>query len=199
MEDGKKGVKMKNKTLWIILGVIALFIIGGISWYVGTYNKLIIIDEEINEKWAQVENVMQRRYDLIPNLVSTVQGYAKHEKEIFENIAASRAKLSGASSPQDKMQAARGMEGALSRLLVVVENYPTLKANENFTKLMDELAGSENRLTVERQRYNQSIKEYNVTIRKFPASIIANQLGYEKKEMFQMDEKAKEAPKVSFN
>ncbi|MDD4527279.1 MAG: LemA family protein [Candidatus Margulisbacteria bacterium] len=190
---------MNNKKLWITLGVIALFIIGSISWYIGTYNKLITMDESVNEKWAQVENVMQRRYDLIPNLINTVKGYAKHEKEIFENIAESRAKLAGASSAKDKMQAAQGIEGALSRLLVVVENYPNLKANENFTKLMDELAGSENRLTVERQRYNLSIKGYNIAIRKFPTSIVANQLGYEKKDMFQMEEKAKEAPKVNFN
>ncbi|MEI7942064.1 MAG: LemA family protein [Candidatus Riflemargulisbacteria bacterium] len=190
---------MKNKNLLIALGVIVLVVFLSINWYIGIYNKLITMDVNVTEKWAQVENQMQRRYDLIPNLINTVKGYAKHEKEVFENIAASRAKLAGAGSVKDKMSAAQGMEGALSRLLMVVENYPDLKANANFTRLMDELAGAENRLTVERQRYNQAVKEYNLTIRKFPSSIIANQLGYEKKDMFQMATEAKTAPKVNFN
>ncbi len=190
---------MKNAKLWIILGVIGLFILGTLGWYIGTYNKLMTLDVNVTEKWAQVENVMQRRYDLIPNLVNTVQGYAKHEKEVFENIAASRAKLAGAGTVQDKMQAAQGIEGALSRLLMVVENYPDLKANANFTKLMDELAGSENRVSQERMKYNAAVKNYNLAIRKFPSSIVANNIGYEKKEMFQMNEAAREVPKVSFN
>lgn len=190
--------RKQMKVVLPIIGVILFVIFISINWYIGTYNKLITMDVNVTEKWAQVENQMQRRYDLIPNLINTVKGYAKHEKEVFENIAASRAKLAGAGSVKDKMQAAQGMEGALSRLLMVVENYPDLKANANFTRLMDELAGAENRLTVERQRYNQAIKEYNLTIRKFPSSIIANQLGYEKKDMFQMAEEAKTAPKVNF-
>lgn len=191
----RKEIKVAFPTVVAIIFIIFF----SINWYVGTYNKLINLDEGMNEKWAQVENVMQRRYDLIPNLVSTVQGYAEHEKEVFENIAASRAKLAGASSVQDKIQAAQGMEGALSRLLMVVENYPDLKANNNFTRLMDELAGAENRLTVERQRYNQSVREYNIIIRRFPSRMVAEQLGYEKKDMFQMNEAAKETPKVNFN
>jgi LemA protein len=190
--------RKQMKVVLPIVGVILFVIFLSINWYIGTYNKLITMDVNVTEKWAQVENQMQRRYDLIPNLINTVKGYAKHEKEVFENIAASRAKLAGAGSVKDKMQAAQGMEGALSRLLMVVENYPDLKANANFTRLMDELAGAENRLTVERQRYNQAIKEYNLTIRKFPSSIIANQLGYEKKDMFQMAAEAKTAPKVNF-
>jgi LemA protein len=190
--------RKQMKVVLPIIGVILFVIFLSISWYISTYNKLITMDVNVTEKWAQVENQMQRRYDLIPNLINTVKGYAKHEKEVFENIAASRAKLAGAGSVKDKMQAAQGMEGALSRLLMVVENYPDLKANANFTRLMDELAGAENRLTVERQRYNQAIKEYNLTIRKFPSSIIANQLGYEKKDMFQMAAEAKTAPKVNF-
>ncbi len=189
---------MKNKKLLITLGVIALIILSSIFWYVGTFNKLITMDETLNESWAQVENVMQRRYDLMPNLINTVKGYAKHEKELFENIAESRSKLAGAGNAQSKMKAANGLEGSLSRLLVVVERYPDLKANANFIRLMDELAGSENRLTVERQRYNKAVKNFNITIRRFPSSIIANNLGYEKKDMFQMNEKAKEVPQVNF-
>jgi LemA protein len=189
---------MKNKNFWIALGVVVLVIAFSISWYVGAYNKLMTMDENLNERWAQVENVMQRRYDLIPNLVNTVKGYARHEKEVFENIAEARGRLAGAGTVEDKMQAARGMEGALSRLLMVVENYPDLKANTNFVRLMDELAGAENRLAVERQRFNQAVRDYNLAIRRFPSSIVANRIGFERKEMFQMEERARELPQVNF-
>jgi LemA protein len=190
---------MKNKKLLIILAIIVGLTFLSVSVYINMYNKIMTMDENINERWAQVENVMQRRYDLIPNLVNTVKGYASHEKEIFQNIAEARGRLAGAGNIDNKIEAARGMEGALSRLLMVVENYPDLKANANFTRLMDELAGSENRLTVERQRFNIAIRDYNLTIRKFPSSIVANRLGFERKEMFQMEERAREVPQVNFN
>lgn len=189
---------MKNKTLWIVLGVIlALLLMSGL-YYMNTYNSLVLLDESVEAQWAQVENQMQRRYDLLPNLVNTVKGYAAHEKQIFENIAESRSKLAGARTPADKMAASQGLEGALSRLLVVVERYPNLKANQNFARLMDELAGTENRMSQERRRYNEIVKQFNITIRSFPKSMIATRLGFEKKDLFQVETAAREVPKVDF-
>lgn len=181
-----------------IVGAIAVVFISMFLWYMGTRNSLVVLDENINTQWAQVENQLQRRYDLIPNLVGTVKGYAKHEKDVFTNIADARAKLAGAKTVNDKIAASNGMEGALSRLLMVVENYPNLKANENFTRLMDELAGAENRLSVERMRFNDTIRAYNIKIRTFPVSIVANKMGFVKKMLFQVKEEAKATPQVNF-
>lgn len=191
---------MKNGwKIFLVVVMVVLFVLFSIAgWFIGVRNNLIGMDEGIKAKWAQVENQMQRRYDLIPNLVNTVKGYAAHEKEIFTQIAEARSKLAGATSVGDKIKASNSMEGALSRLLMVVENYPNLKANENFTRLMDELAGSENRMAVARKFYNESVQEYNQTIRMFPASIVAKLSNFAKATYFQVEEAAKQAPKVNF-
>jgi len=189
---------MTNKKVWgVLLGILAALVLIGFS-YIGMKNKLVIMDEGINGAWAQVENQLQRRYDLIPNLVETVKGYAAHEKSIFENIANARAKLAGARSIDEKMSASREMESALSRLLVVVENYPNLKADHTFTRLMDNLEGTENRISVERRRYNESVREYNQTIRKIPYNIVASFGDFQKKEYFEVEEKVKAVPQVKF-
>lgn len=190
---------MKNKlVLSIIGGIVGIVAIAGVC-IGGTYNSLLTAEENVNGQFANVDTVLQRRYDLIPNLVNTVKGYMNHEEEIFTEIANARAKLSGATSIDDKVEASNEMEGALSRLLVVVENYPTLKANENVTALMDELAGTENRISVERSRYNELVKKYNTKIRKFPKNIIANMFDFEQKSYFEATEEASNAPVVNFD
>lgn len=165
----------------------------------GSYNKIVTLHEGIDGSWAQVETVLQRRYDLIPNLVNTVKGYAKHETELLENVTRLRSQWAGAGTRQEKVQAASQLEGFLGRLMVVVERYPDLKANRNFLALQDELAGTENRVAVERRRYNQAVQGYNTTIRRFPGVFIANMAGFEKSDAyFKADEAAQEAPKVEF-
>lgn len=190
-----------KKVLWIVLGVIG--VIAGVAiatmlWYFSVKNSLVVLDEGIQTQWAQVENQLQRRYDLIPNLVNTAKAYAGHEKSVFLGIAESRSKLAGAKTIDEKVAASNRLESALSRLLMVVENYPQLKANENFTRLMDELAGAENRLSVERMRYNEAIKAYNIRIRTFPVSIFAQGMGFTKKALFTVEERTKAVPQVSF-
>lgn len=189
-----------NRGLIIALSaVVIIFIIGGSL--IGSYNKLQNLDETVNSNWAQVENQLQRRSDLIPNLVNTVKGYASHEKSIFTDIAEARAKLSGAVQSKDVKgvnQANAQFNGALSRLLAIAENYPNLKANENFIALQDEIAGTENRLAVARKDYNDSVKVINATIRTFPMSIIAGISGIKSREYFQVEESKKEVPKVNF-
>jgi LemA protein len=179
----------------LIIGV-AVFALG--SWYIGTRNSLVQADEEINSAWAEIDNQLQRRSDLIPNLVSTVKGYASHEEEVFTNIANARSKLAGASTVAEKAEGYNQMEGALSRLLVIAENYPQLKANENFTRLQDELAGTENRIAVARKRYNDRVKLFNTRIRMFPGSMIAGSMGFEQRDYFEIDEAARNAPQVDF-
>ncbi len=189
---------MKNKGL-VIISIVMIFILILIATYVTNYNKLVTLNESIDSSWAQVENQYQRRFDLIPNLVNTVKGYAKHETEIFTQIAEARAKLSGARTTIEKVRATNELEGALARLLAIVENYPNLKANENFIRLQDELSGTENRITVERQRYNEVVRMYNIMIRRFPSNIIASMSGFEKKDIyFKSKEAAKTTPKVEF-
>lgn len=156
------------------------------------------MEEDISGNWAQVENQLQRRYDLIPNLVNTVKGYAAQEKEIFTNIAEARSKLAGSGSQKETIAASGQMESALSRLLVVVENYPNLKSDANFRQLQDELAGSENRLSTERRRFNESVKVYNRSIRLFPKSLVAGLFGFDKKDYFEIDQGARNVPKVEF-
>jgi len=187
---------MKNIGIALVIVLVAIIALGG--WFFGVRNNLIGMDENIQAQWAQVENQMQRRYDLIPNLVNTVKGYARHEKEIFTQIAEARAKLAGASSVRDKVKASNALESVLGRLLMIVERYPNLKASANFTRLMDELAGTENRLAVARRYYNEAVKIYNRTIRMFPASIVATLSGFEKADYFQIEEKVKTVPMVKF-
>jgi LemA protein len=190
---------MKSKAVWISLGaaLVLLVMAGGCS--VTGYNKMVGYHEAIPEAWAQVENVLQRRYDLIPNLVATVKGYAKHEADVLTEVTRLRSQWGEARTPADKMQASQGLESALARLMLVTERYPELKANENFTRLQDELAGTENRIAVERKRYNEVIREYNVVVRRFPNNVLASIFGFEKSDAyFNADAGAKSAPKVSF-
>jgi LemA protein len=163
-----------------------------------SYNKFVNLEEDVDLAYAQVENQLQRRLDLIPNLVSTVKGFASHEKEIISDIADSRARLAGAKGPEEQAVANTELSGALSRLLVVVENYPDLKANENFTKLMDELAGTENRLGVARKDYNDVVANYNRQVKRFPGKIVASIFGHDEKEYFKADAAANEVPNVDF-
>jgi len=186
--------KKTNYWLWGILGVLAISFVFVFS----TKNRLVTLNESIDASWAQVENQLQRRYDLIPNLVNTVKGYAGHEKEIFENIAAARSRLAGANSVSEKIEASSQMESAISRLLVVVENYPNLKAAQQFTQLMDELAGAENRISVERMRYNENIKIYNQTILYFPGNYVAKFFNYAARPYFKVEETAKQTTVVDF-
>ncbi len=191
---------MKNTGL-IILGVLILAIIAIAGFFIGTYNKLQVMDENVTASWSQVENQLKRRNDLIPNLVSTVKGYAKHENEIFTNIANARAKLSGAMNSNDVkavQQSSNELNSALSRLLLVVENYPNLKADKAFTGLQDELAGTENRLAVARRDYNESVKTINTIIRTFPTSLVAAVSGIKSRDYFEITEQEKQTPKVEF-
>jgi LemA protein len=164
-----------------------------------SYNKFVGQEEAIKAQWAQVENQLQRRNDLIPNLVETVKGYASHEEGVYKDIADSRAKLLAAKSPEETIQAANQQTSALGRLLAVVENYPNLKANEQFNRLMDELSGTENRIAVERMRYNQRVQEYDTARRQFPANITAKMFGFKEYPFFQAPPEAKQVPKVNFS
>ncbi len=196
--------------------LIALLVLGGVValvafWFVGVRNQLVTLDERVKESWSQVENVYQRRLDLIPNLVSTVKGYASHERETLEAVVQARAQATQVGSstmksalddPQafEKFQAAQGaLSSALSRLLVVVERYPDLKANQSFLELQSQLEGTENRITVERRRFNEVAREYNTAIRRFPASLVASMSGFTAKPYFQAEAGANQAPKVDFS
>jgi LemA protein len=163
-----------------------------------SYNRFTAQEEAIKAQWGQVENQLQRRNDLIPNLVETVKGYAAHEKEVFQAVADSRARMAGAESPQQRIEAANQQTSALARLLAVVENYPQLKADAQFTRLMDELAGTENRLAVERMRYNERIQEYNTLRRRFPSNVTAKMFGFEEYPYYQAPPEAKQLPRVNF-
>ena len=187
-----------QKTLLIVVGIIILIIAIPFMYLKGTYNSLVTMDESVKVAWAQVENQLQRRYDLIPNYVETVKGYAAHEKEVFVKVTEARSRVAGAGNISDKIQANNSLSSALSRLLVVVERYPELKANTNFIRLQDELAGTENRLAVERRRYNETVKAYNIKIRRFPTNIFAGMFGFEKATFFEVPKERQEAPKVKF-
>ncbi len=187
---------------------ILIVIIGAILWGVGVYNKLVTLDEKVMQQWSQVENQYQRRADLIPNLVETVKGVAKFEKETYTAVTEARAKVNQIkltpemlSDPNafQKFQAAQdGLSSALSRLLVTVERYPELKANENFLQLQAQLEGTENRIAVERRKFNKVVQEYNTTIRRFPANFIANMTGFREKQYFKSVEGSEKPPKVQF-
>ncbi|TYB31084.1 MAG: LemA family protein [Candidatus Mcinerneyibacterium aminivorans] len=183
----------------IIAGIIILFGAIFIGNLISGYNQMVRMNEQIENQWSSVENQYQRRMDLIPNLVNSVKGYVEHEREVFTNIAEARSKYAGASSKEGKMKAANQLEGALSRLMVIVERYPNLKASQNFTQLMDELAGTENRVAVARRRYNESVRQYNAYIKQFPQKIIASIFNFEKAEYFEAEEGAEKAPEVDFS
>ena len=184
------------KKILIVLGVIAVVI--AVS-FAGIYNSIVTKNESITAKWAQVENQLQRRNDLIPNLVNSVKGYAAHEKTVFEGVTKARSQGASAGTVDDKMKAATGMDGALGRLIAVAENYPQLKADGTFLKLMDELSGTENRIAVERMRYNESVMDFNITVRRFPGNIIAGIFGYKPaSQYFKAEEKASAVPEVIF-
>ncbi len=187
------------KAVLIVLAVIAVIAIGVIVWGVGEYNKVIAMDEQVKSQWAQVDNQLKRRYDLIPNLVETVKGYAKQEREIFEHIADARTKYFQAPTPQGKIQASQQLEGVLSRLLLLQETYPQLKSNENFLKLHDDLAGTENRIAVERMRYNDDVKALNTYRRTVMGRIFASLAGVGEAPYYEIKPEEKEAPKVKFD
>ena len=181
----------------VVLLVIAL-LIGG--WFVSRRNQMAIKREAVNAAWAQVDVVLQRRADLIPNLVETVKGFAQHETEVFDDIAKAREGYMNATTPADKIAANSQLEASLAKVLVLTENYPQLKSNENFLRLQDELAGTENRIAVERRRYNESVQDYNTYISLFPNSFIASMSGFTRNDAyFKTEPGAREVPKVNFS
>ncbi len=202
---------MKSKTLLIVLSVVVvLLIVAGITltWGVGIYNSLVAFDEQVKQAWSQVENQYQRRLDLIPNLVETVKGYAAQEREIFEKVAEARSRVGQFTVTSDiltnpdafqKFQQAQDQLGsALTRLLAVAENYPNLKSNENFLTLQAQLEGTENRIAVERKRFNEAVQNFNTKIRRFPASIVAGVTGFSQKDYFHGQPGAEQTPRVKF-
>ncbi len=197
----------KNKALWITLAVIVVLLFAGYSWVKGTYNTMVTEDEGVKTAWSQVENQYQRRMDLIPNLVNTVKGYATHEKETLEGVVSARAEATKTTidpsnlteESMKKFQAAQGeLSSALSRLMVVLERYPDLKANQNFSELQAQLEGTENRISVERKRFNETAQSYNTYIRSFPTNILAGMFGFQPKAYFSAESGAEKAPKVEF-
>ncbi len=187
-----------QKTLLVVAGILILIVAVSFLYLKGTYNQLVTMDEQVKAAWAQVENQLQRRYDLIPNYVETVKGYASHEREVLIQVTEARSKVAGASGVEEKIQANNQLTSALSRLMVVVERYPQLKANQNFIRLQDELAGTENRIAVERRRYNEAVRAFNTEVRQFPTNLAAGLFGFEKAEFYEVPEEAKVAPQVKF-
>jgi LemA protein len=179
-------------------GVVALLLAMAVGLSGCSYNRFVGQEEAIKAQWAQVENQLQRRNDLIPNLVESVKGVTQQEKDVFGQIADSRAKLAGAQTPEQRMQAANEQSQALARLLVVVENYPQLRSSESFNRLMDELSGTENRLATERMRYNERVQEYNVSRRSFPSNLTAGIFGFKEYQLFNAPPEAERVPKVNF-
>jgi LemA protein len=184
----------------VLLGIVVLAGVVMASSYFQMRNQLVTQKETIRATWSQVDNVIQRRADLIPNLVNTVKGYAAHEQKVFSDIASARAQLAGARTPQERIAANSQVESALARLLVVVENYPNLKADQQFLRLQDELAGTENRISVERKRYNDAVQAYNTNIQLFPNSLVASISGFQREDAyFKAEASAREVPKVDFS
>ncbi len=186
------------KAVLIFLAVILVVAMGIVLYGIGQYNRVIAMDEQVKSQWAQVENQLKRRYDLIPNLVETVKGYAKHERELFENIANARTKYFQAATVKDKIQASQQLEGVLSRLLLLQEAFPQLKANESFLKLMDSLEGTENRIAVERKRYNDDVRTLNTYRRTVFGRFFASLAGVNEAQYYEVPQAEKEAPKVKF-
>ena len=191
---------MKNWTK-VLIGIGAVVLLA-VFWFFGTRNSLVSLKEDVEMQQSQIETTLQRRSDLIPNLVATVKGYANHEEEVFTEIADARSKLAGSIESGDMKsisEANNALDSALGRLLAISENYPELKASEQFIALQDELAGTENRISVARQHYNEKVNTYNTEVQKFPTSIVAGMSGYYPLQYFEADEAAKEVPKVDFN
>lgn len=186
---------MKNKGIWIALIIVVVLIFMGI----GSYNGFVTQEENVTNKMSQVDNQLKRRSDLIPNLVNTVKGYASQEKDVIASVTDARAKLAGAQTTAEKSKADQELSGALSRLLVVVENYPDLKSNQNFQALMDSLEGTENRLAIARKDYNDAVNVYNQKIKKFPGVLVAGVFGFDKKDYYEVSEKDKATPEVDFS
>jgi LemA protein len=183
---------------YLVIGIIvAVVVLLGVM-LMSSYNNFVNLEENVDQSYAQIENQLQRRLDLIPNLVNTVKGYASHEKEVIAEISDARARLAGANTVEEEATANAELTGALSRLLVVVENYPNLKADQQFTQLMDELSGTENRISVARKDYNDQVAVYNKKVKQFPGALIAGITGFDEKEYFTADPKAAEAPEVNF-
>jgi LemA protein len=185
----------------LLIGLLVLAIAAGGVFVVGTglYNAIVAKSEAIPAKWAQVENQLQRRYDLIPNLVNSVKGYAQHEQEIFENVTNARSQWAQAGSVDEKVKAAATLDSAVMKLVAIAENYPDLKADGTFLKLMDELAGTENRVATERMRYNEAVREYNVMVKGFPGNLIGKLFGYEpRNEYFRVEDLKRSVPDVLF-
>ena len=185
----------KRYTPWLVIGGILLVLV---LWFFGSYNGLVNSEVNVDTAWGQVQSVYQRRADLIPNLVETVKGAKNFEQSTILAVTEARSRWSGAKTPSEQVAATNQLEGALSRLLVVVENYPDLKSNQNFLALQDELAGTENRISVERQRYNEVVGTYNKRLRVFPTVIVANLFSFEKRDFFQSEQGAEKAVAVSF-
>lgn len=179
----------------IIIGILIVLMV----WFFTSYNKFVALNQKVDNQWAQVETQYQRRFDLIPNLVKSTEAVMKQEKQVFSDLAAARAQYSGAKNVDEKSVAAGQLESSLSRLLVIVENYPQLKSNETVSKLMDELSGTENRVSVERKRFNDQVTEYNLSIIKFPSNILANIFGFKQRSFFKSATEAQNAPQVNFN
>lgn len=181
------------------IGIIIIILVLLALLFIPKYNSLVTAEESVDSKWAQVENQLQRRYDLIPNLVESVKGYAKHEQDIIASISEARSQMGNARSPEEQALANDALNGALSRLLVVVENYPNLKADANFRQLMDELAGTENRLAVAREDYNNEVQTFNKNVKRFPGNLIAGMFGFEQKEYFKATAGSEKAPSIDFS
>lgn len=188
---------MKKSTIVIIVVVVILVAI--IAGLVSNYNGVVSLSEEVDNKFATIDTMLQRRADLIPNLVNTVKGYTNQEQAVIDSVTDARAKLAGANSVVEKANADQELSTALSNLLVVVENYPDLKSSQNFINLSDELAGTENRIATARKDYNDAVKEYNTKIKRFPTNIVSGMFGYGEKEYFQASEGSEEVPTVDFN
>ena len=188
---------MKKSTIVIIVVVVILVAI--IAGLVSNYNGVVSLSEEVDNKFATIDTMLQRRADLIPNLVNTVKGYTNQEQAVIDSVTDARAKLAGANSVGEKANADQELSTALSNLLVVVENYPYLKSSQNFINLSDELAGTENRIATARKDYNDAVKEYNTKIKRFPTNIVSGMFGYGEKEYFQASEGSEEVPTVDFN
>lgn len=193
---------MMRRGLWIAVAVIGVIVLAGLlvfGSYVSARNQMVAKQEAVNEQWSNVQTVLQRRADLIPNLVATVKGYAQHEETVFADVDKAREALLAAHDPQGKIAANGQLDGALGRLLAIAENYPNLKANENFLQLQDQLEGTENRIAVERIRYNDSVRDYNTYIRQFPNSIWARMAGFQpNNNYFEASPASQQAPKVQF-
>ena len=187
---------MKKSTIAIIVVIVILIAI--IAGLVSSYNGVVSLSEEVDNKFATIDTMLQRRADLIPNLVNTVKGYTNQEQAVIDSVTDARAKLAGANSVEEKANADQELNTALSNLLVVVENYPDLKSSQNFIQLSDELSGTENRIATARRDYNEAVKSYNLKIKRFPSNIMANMFGFSAKDYFEASEGSKDVPKVEF-